>query len=269
MTPDQFDRAVASLEGYFGVIGLFGGNPCMSPHFEDYCRILRERVPFAQRGLWSHNLRGKGAVARATFDPRHSNLNVHLDPEAAEEMRRDWPECAGYIKGTLEDSMHGTPWVSPTDLGVPEADRWAKIADCDISKYWSSLIGVVRGEIRAFFCEVAYAMAALHEGNPDWAGTGRPMPDVGMEVTPGWWKRPMADFARQVETCCHHCAIPYRRPGQLAIGGEAEEYSPTHAAIARPKVRDRPVSLVTEIGMMQRDRPSTDYLPGTTPRSRR
>lgn len=269
MTPDQFDQAVASLEGYFGVIACFGGNPCMSPHFEDYCRILRARVPFEQRGIWTNNLMGKGAVARITFNPRHSNLNVHLDSDAAGEMRRDWPESAGYIKGTLEDSMHGTPWVSPTDLGIPEERRWDMIAGCDISKYWSSLIGVVRGELRAFFCEVAYAMAALHQDNPDWSGTGQPMPDVGLPVTPGWWRKPMAEFEQQVLACCHHCAIPLRRQGQLAIGGDHEEFSLTHQFIARPKARSRVIEMVTIGGIMDRtDRPSTEYLPGTTPKVR-
>jgi hypothetical protein len=271
MTPDQFDEACASLDGYFGTVGLFGGNPCTSRYFEDYCRIMRARFPFEQRGIWTNCLMGKGAHARITFCPKHSNVNVHMNSEAYEEFRRDWPEALIARKehtdrGLAEDSRHGSPWVSMTDLGVPEDERWRLIGDCKINKHWSAIICLVRGELRGFLCEVQGHMAALHADNPDWAGTGAPMPDVGLPIVPGWWRSPLAAFESQVRTCCHHCAVPLQRPGQLAIGGEKEEFSPTHAYLARPKVRDRRVDVVSIGGSIRRgDRPATQYLPGVTP----
>jgi hypothetical protein len=266
MTVDQFEQACICLEGYFGVIGVFGGNPALHPDFDKICQVMRARVPFEQRGLWCNRLMGKGAHARITFNPKHSNINVHLNSEAAEEFRRDWPECAPYIKGIEQDSVHGTPWKSPIDLGYSEEERWERIADCDISKHWSSLFGVIRGELRFFFCEVAYSMSALHQDNPDWRGTGQPFPDIGLPATPGCWNQPMAAFEQQVLTCCHNCAVPLRLPGQLAIGGTQEEFSETHRFIAKPKTRSRPVEFVTIGGAAERpDRPATNYLPGTTP----
>lgn len=266
MTVEQFDRAVASLEGYFGVVGVFGGNPALHPHFDELCAILRARVPFERRGLWCNNLRGKGAHARITFNPRHSNLNVHLDSAAADEIRRDWPEAAPYIKGESEDSVHGSPWVSMKDAGVPEDERWRLISECDINRHWSALIGVVRGELRAFFCEIAYAQAALHQDNPDWEGSGARMPDTGLPVTPGWWRLNMDAFEGQVRVHCHACGVPLRRPGQLAVGGQLEEFSETHRFIARPKVPGRTVELLQIGGVPDRpSRPLTEYLPGVTP----
>lgn len=267
MTPEQFNQACASLAGYWGVVGMFGGNPTMHPQFGELCRIMRDWIPFLQRGLWSNNLRGKGADARATFNPRFSNLNVHLDSEAAAEFRRDWPESAPFVKGTNLDSLHGSPWVAMKDVIEDEEERWRLIGDCDINKYWSALIGVVRGELRAFFCEVAYAQAALHEDNPDWDHTGRPMPDTGLGVVPRWWRAPMAAYEQQVRTHCHACGIPMRRPGQLAIMGSHEEFSETHRYLARTKVKDRDVQFVSVESLVRTDRPSTEYLPGTTPRS--
>lgn len=271
MTPDQFGQAVDSLDGYFGVVGVFGGNPCTSRYFEDYCRILRAKVPFARRGLWTNNLMGKGAIARVTFNPATSNVNVHQCREAYEEVRRDWPEALDArpqhtTLGLTEDSRHGTPWVSPTDLGVPEDERWRLIGGCEINAHWSAIVTLVRGELRAFLCEIQGHMAALHADNPDWAGTGQPMPDVGLPVEPGWWRRPLEDFADQVRTCCHHCSIPLKRPGQLANGGDREEFSPTHEWIARPRRKARPVELVT-IGapVVREERPATEYLEGVTP----
>ena len=76
MSPEHFEQAVRSLgfpcrqaQGhiYFGVVGLFGGNPALSPHFEAYCRILKGLVPYAQRGLWCNHPCGKGKLMRETF----------------------------------------------------------------------------------------------------------------------------------------------------------------------------------------------------------
>ncbi len=268
MSPEQFDQACASLEGYWGVVGMFGGNPAVHPQFSELCRIMRSRIPFLQRGLWCNNMRGKGADARITFNPRYSNLNVHLSGEAYQEFERDWPESIPFLKGLETDSIHGSPWVAMKDVIPDEAERWKLIGDCDVNRYWSAMICVVRGELRAFFCEIAGAQAMLHQDNPDWDGTGQPMPDTGVAVMPGWWRVKMETFEPQARLHCHACGIPLRRKGQLAIGGQEEEFSETHRFIARPKSKDKTVNIVSIGGLQTRPaRPSTEYLPGTTPRT--
>lgn len=266
ITVEQYERAVASLADYPGIVGMFGGLPTMHPQFPELCRVLKAHIPFERRGLWANDLRGHGALCRQTFNPKVSNLNTHLDMAARDEMVRDWPECAPYVKGFDSDSKHTTPWVGMSDLIEDEAERWRLIGDCDINRNWSAMICVVRGDLRGFFCEIAGAMAMLHQDNPDWAGTGAPMPDIGVPIEPGWWKRPMKDFEHQVRTCCMNCGVPMRRAPQLAIGGDHEEVSKVHEPIGRPKRRERPVELVTIGGLAERpERPATNYLPGTTP----
>ena len=265
MSLDEFEQAVQSLAGFPGIIGVFGGQPTLHPKFSAICQIMRKYVPQAQRGLWTNALNGHGSTCRATFNVQRSNLNVHLDSEAADEFRRDWPESTPYIKGTDLDSLHGSPWVAMKDVIDDEEERWRLIADCDINRYWSACLGVVPGRgLRAYFCEIAYAMAALHaaaEDADDW-------PDTGLEVVPGWWRQPMAAFEQQVRLHCHSCGIPMRRPGQLAVMGGHEEFSQTHRHIARPKVKDRPVQFVSVEALVRTEQPATDYLPGTTPRQR-
>jgi hypothetical protein len=269
MSVEQFEEACASLEGYWGLTGLFGGNCCLHPKFDELCKIMRAYFPFRQRGIWTNNLMGKGKYARVTFDPAHSNLNCHMNTESYEEFVRDWPESKPYLKGHDKDSIHVTPWVAMRDVIPDEEKRWELISKCDINQTWSALLGVHRGKLTAWFCEVAYAMAALHENNPDWCGSGQAMPDVGLPATPGWWRKPIADFAEQVNTCCHACGVPMRRPGLPAIGGDHEEFSETHRFIARPKVKSRPVEIVTIGGLAERpERPATQYLPNVTPRYR-
>ena len=244
----EFEQACLSLKDYFGVVGVFGGNPCMHPKFDVLCEILRKHIPAEQRGLWSNKFFGHGAVCRETFNPAVSNLNCHLDHEAYLEMCRDWPEAKPYIKGMDSDSRHSPPFVAMKDVVADESKRWDMIANCDVNQHWSALVGVVPGKgLRAFFCELAYAQAALHADDPEW-------PDTGMPVEPGWWKRPMQDFAEQVRWHCHRCGVPLRRFGQLAVSGQHEEVSETHKDIYKPKDKNRRVELITV------DAPSTPVL---------
>lgn len=262
MTPAEFETAVRSLDGYFGTFGVFGGNPCLSPHFGAYCEILRAHVPFPRRGLWSNHPRNKGTLCRVTFDPSCSNLNTHLSQEAYDEFCRDWPEAKKYLKGLDQDSVHTAPFVAIKDVVGDEGAMWDMISQCDVNKYWSSLLGIVPGRgLRAYFCELAFAQANLHCDDPDW-------PDVGLPATPGWWRKPLADFEAQIRQHCPACGIPLRRPGQRAVTGEREEFSETHRAIARPKVKGRVVDFVGVESLTRSDRPATEYLPGTTPKAR-
>lgn len=251
---EDFEKAIVSLKGYWGVVGLFGGNPPMHPHFDKLCEVLAKHVPFEQRGLWSNNLLGKGAIARKTFNPEVSNLNVHLDQNAYDEFWRDWPEARKVVKGHDTDSRHSPPFVAMKDVGIPEEERWKLIGNCDINQNWSAMVCYVphRG-LRAFFCEIAGGMAMLHADDPDW-------PDTGIEATPGWWQKPMQDFAQQVRHDCHLCGVPLRRFGQLAVNGEYEEVSESHRGVYKTKDRNRRIELVTVVTDAQKLRRATDYI---------
>lgn len=276
MTPDQFEQACRSLEGYWGTIGVFGGNPAISPHFEDCCAILRKHFPQEQCGLWCNAPMGKGAAMRATFNPRISNLNVHLDRNAHDEFKRDWPESLPF--GLERDSRHAPVYLAMQDLDAlpsarcidgkdqtfatrmpnTEENRWELIARCDINQHWSAMVGTFRGGIRAWFCEVAGGMASLHENDPDW-------PDNGMPVEKDWWRAPMTVFAAQVRQCCHRCGVPLRGYGELAQETDAhgtEQTTVTHAGIFHSKRRGRAVQIVTDVVQLGTGRLSkmTDYL---------
>lgn len=254
ITPDQFKIAVDSLTDYFGVVGIFGGNPAIHPQFDDLCTILRGAIPWEQRGLWCNHPKGKGATARITFNPAVSNLNVHESQEAWDEFSRDWPECRPFLKGLDSDSRHAPPFVAMQDVIPDEAERWKLIQDCDVNRNWSAMICVFRGELRGFFCELAAAQAMLHQDEPDY-------PDTGVPITPGWWKQGMKAFEHQVRKHCHECGVPLRGHGALANGGPCEQVSATHAGIYRPKRAGRPVEMVTDLiqlgSPLQR---ATDYI---------
>lgn len=238
MKPEQFKEAVDSLEGYFGVVGVFGGNPAISPHFAEYCEILASSwVPKEQRGIWCNHPRGKGELMRRTFNPAVSNLNVHLKQEAYAEFARTWPESQRYLKGHDTDSRHAPVFVSMQEMIPEEQERWRLIANCDINREWSAYIGTFRGELRAWFCEIAGSQARLNENNPEY-------PDTGLPVTPGWWRKSMKDFAEQVRFHCHRCGVPLRGYGQKAVDGIAEQCSSEYQDVYLPKIKGRDVQVV-------------------------
>jgi len=286
ITVEQFTAAIDSLKGYFGVVGIFGGNPAMHPQFAELCEILKQRIRREQRGLWCNNPKGKATTMRAIFNPAVSNLNVHLNRQAYDEFVRDWPECKRYLKGLdpawpeaealqsdpkeyarrVGDARHSPPYVAMQDIDkLPfpdgsvrdntEENRWELIADCDINKHWSAILCVFRNNLRAYFCEIAGAQAMLHQADPAY-------PDLGKPVTAGWWRLPMTAFAEQASYHCHACGIPLRGYGDLAVGGTTEQVSATHADIFKPKQSSRQVQLVqlsTELSGQSLKR-VTDYV---------
>lgn len=284
MTPTQFEEACKSLKGYWGVVGVFGGNPAVNPHFEEICEILRGYFPKEQRGLWCNNPLGKGAAMRATFDPAVSNLNVHLDKKAFDEFKRDWPESRPF--GLDKDSRHSPCYVAmkdvlkkfcptcggngwhtaggndPADCGTcygtgkvyDEPKAWELISNCDINKHWSAMIGVFRGQLRAWFCEIAGAQSILHQWDSKACECGNSLlgcsicdayghengrifdyPDTGINLENyakynridrlegtdvsnpiEWWQRSMGFFRNQVKKHCHECGVPLRGHGENA-----------------------------------------------------
>lgn len=253
ITPDQFETACQSLADYFGICGMFGGNPALHPQFPLLCEIMREYIPKERRGLWCNNINGHGRIAAATFNPAVSNLNVHKDRAAYDEFRRDWPQARPF--GLDEDSRHSPPYVALQDIIPDEAERWRLIGQCDVNQFWSAMICVFRGELRGYFCEIAGAQAMLHQHEPSY-------PDLGLPITPGWWNQPMSAFESQVRHHCMACGIPLRGYGELAVDGRVEQVSATHADIYRPKTSGREVQLVQIESELRRapESRATDYV---------
>lgn len=202
MSVDVFRAALRSLDGWPGIRGIFGGNPCAHPRFADLMTVLVEEVPDQkQRGLWTNNLLGHGPIVREVFYPKgRFNLNTHGNAAAADEMRE-------YLPGVpIRDNGIGS-WHSPIlldwrDMGIGEPDWVAAREDCDINREWSAAIMQRAGKPYAYFCEVAGAIDGIRGENH------------GIEAVPGWWRWKMDRFTDQVRQCCDRgCGVPLRRLG--------------------------------------------------------
>jgi organic radical activating enzyme len=74
ITVNQFEAACKSLTGYFGIVGVFGGNPALHPKFPEICEIARRYFPKEKLGLWCNHPKGHGKVMAHTFNPAVSTL---------------------------------------------------------------------------------------------------------------------------------------------------------------------------------------------------
>lgn len=310
MPPEMFEQAVRSLgfkpsdEGgldgseYFGVVGVFGGNPATSPHFDAYCEVLRRLVPFEQRGIWCNN---PMSVDRAremarTFDPSVSNLNCHTKSEAYDKFVIGWPACRPV--GLHTDSRHSPVHLAAKDVvraicpdcngrctrltdinpgfaasvvcetcdgtgDAPDYERiWDSVSRCDINQNWSAMLGMFRGQLRAWFCEVAGAQAILHQDDESYPDTGKRVEEL-MELREPWWQLPMSSFSSQVAKHCPECAVPLRGYGELSQRGDGEELtSATHVDVFKPKRKGRTVAVATDLVQLGTGRLAltTDYL---------
>lgn len=243
MTPENFRTALRTLEGFSGVIAVIGGNPCLHPHFEELCAILRaEIINQRQRGLWSNNVFNHQQVIAETFG--FFNLNPHNDARGIESLTRLREKIPG-LPFYTGHSTHAPLLTAIRDLEPDRREMWDAISKCDINANWSASIVQNNGELRAYFCEVA-ASFDLARGT-----------DHGVPVVPGWWNRGIDDFADQVRHFCPGCGVPARVPG-VRDADEADTFTESNRDIATHTRGRRTVTLHTG-AQPTGQRPVTSY----------
>lgn len=202
---DGFAKAVKALEGYPGVIGLMGGNPCLHPKFESLVACLAASFPKEQCGLWTNNLNGHGDLVREKLG--YFNFNVHGNKAWAQEMNRTNP--AQQVFGLTKKCWHGAVSVDMS-IFIPDAQaRNDLIAACDINQKWSAAVVETSDGLKGFFCEVAAARACVFKGE-----------NLGIDASEkDWWKLGMWRFKKQVQAFCHCCGVPLRLKGHEDLPG--------------------------------------------------
>lgn len=166
-------RAIDSLDGFQGQIGITGGEPTLHPNFTEICDYLREKIPPDQRYLQTtgHKWKDYKSLIKKTFGDRVS-YNDHKD-----STQKHHPMLVA-IKDVVKDS----------------ALRRELINKCWVREKWSAMISS-RG---CFSCEIAGAFDALYNGSE------------GLPVEKGWWKKGHEHFNSQMERYCNQCgaALP-------------------------------------------------------------
>jgi hypothetical protein len=170
MDLDTVERAIRSLDGFPGRIGIMGGEPALHPQFREILALMRELVPKDKREFWTAGFKWaeyKDDI-HETFDEDRIAFNDH----------------------TQETGRH-QPLLVAIEEVVEDADlRAILIENCPFQARWSASI-TPKG---AFFCEIAAAQDYLFEG------------PGGYDVVPGWWKKDPSEFQDQVNEYCGKCS---------------------------------------------------------------
>lgn len=174
MSLEQVEKAIDSLTGFSGGIGIMGGEPLMHPDFHEICLLMKRMVPPEKRYLWTsgYNWNARRRTVRTTFG-ENVHFNNHNDT-----TQKHHPMLLG-ISDVIEDK---------------ELVR-RLIDDCWVNRKWSASINP-KG---SFFCEIAAAMDVLFDG------------PGGHHVIRGWWDKDPDDFRDQIERYCYRCGacVPY------------------------------------------------------------
>jgi hypothetical protein len=176
MEKRDVEKAIDSLVGFPGVVGLLGGEPLLHPHFEQICKYMQTKIPKEQAGLWTCLPKGK------------------------EHYRETIVETFGHIfinDHSRTDILHAPVLVASKEVDLPGWQKDYLINKCWVQNSWSASINP-KG---AWFCEVAAALAMLLD-----------VKNLGWEVDKGWWARSPQHFISQM-AMCHYCgcAMPLKR----------------------------------------------------------
>ena len=202
-----FRKAVDSLEGFGGIVGVMGGEPTLNPDFDRIVEYYASKVPavmkFPAFRQPMRSFTGYAARKLAMNLPFRRGLWTSLGGgyyRHFERIQDTFP--LQFINDHSSAGLHQALLMPRGELGIPD-EVWFPLRDkCWIQNEWSASI-TPKG---AFFCEVAAALDMLFDGPGGWP------------VEPGWWKRRPEEFGDQLRWC-EYCSAPLNVPRLPANGG--------------------------------------------------
>ena len=196
-----FSRAIDSLNGYDGKIGVMGGEPTLHPDFEEMIHLYAQKVG----GGIKFSINRKPLAGEYGYKlPKNSlaasrrGLWTSLGPKYYDhfELIQDVFDFQA-INDHLIPGWHQALMITRKELDISD-DEWIELRDkCWVQNSWSGSI-TPKG---AFFCEIAAAFDMLFNGPGGWP------------IEPDWWRRKPEAFGGQLKWC-EMCAAPLNTPEQ-------------------------------------------------------
>ncbi len=212
MDYDYFCKAVDSLEGHPGLIGVMGGEPTLHPRFADMCKYLQTKIPeqykVKDRSLYYPT--DSFIEVRRRSELKQYEIHEYADgPRPIIQGAGLWTSMTRLYRDNLEIiqdtfnfqnlndhtniSYHQPVLVSRKDMGIDDK-TWEKLREkCWVNQQWSGSI-TPKG---CFFCGEAGALDLLYDG------------PGGLPLEKGWWKKDISEFKDQFHWC-EYCGIPLK-----------------------------------------------------------
>jgi hypothetical protein len=175
MDLDAIEKAIDSLEGFPGHIGVMGGDPAMHPQFLEICAMWEKKIPSSRRVLWTSGYKWK--------DYEHV-------------IRRVFGNMVVYNDHSSPGQKHQPILVAIDDVVGDKELMWRLIDDCWLQPRWSASVNAKGG----FFCEVAAALDIL------FGGPG------GYPLEKMWWNKGPDAFRDQIRRYCPLCSAALPLP---------------------------------------------------------
>ncbi len=246
---DTFKRAVASMKGYHGTIGIMGGEPTLHPEFERFVKYLDSQLPKGHKKENTSLIRPQKDFIESILLENKENSEVYEYTTGNRETVVGaglWSAMVPTYKKYYEliqdvfkmqavndhgNIMYHSPiLINRKDLGISDQD-WYKIRDCCWAQdIWSATI-TPKG---AFFCEIAGALDMLFDGPGGWP------------IEEGWWKRTPDQFGEQLKWC-EYCGIAietFTRDANDWIDDVSESMLKKLEQIGSPKLKKGKINLV-------------------------
>ena len=180
MDLESIEKAIDSLEGYKGKIGIMGGEPTMHPQFKEICEIVQRKVPKGNACIFTSGYKWK-QYKKLIFDT------------FGETGGGNGPVFYNDHKGP---GKHVPVLIAAEEVINNKKTMWDLINRCWIQECWSASINP-KG---AFFCEVAAMLDMVLDG------------PGGYPVEKGWWIKDPEQFEDQMKRYCTRCsaALPVK-----------------------------------------------------------
>ncbi len=263
---DTFKRAVDSMEGYGGTVGLIGGEPTLHPEFERFAEYMRgkyahlyeentDEYMYHPLNDFMKSIQDLGLAHTERMDTPCGALGAVPSPGLFSAMGSTYLKHYETIQDTFKrqglndhtnDMFHQPALVSRKDLGIPD-EKWLELREnCWLQNNWSASI-TPKG---AFFCEIAGCLDMLFDGPGGWP------------LEKGWWKREPDQFSDQLHWCemCGFACETFTRNAQDPVDDVSASLVKKLEEVRSPKAKSGKINVIkVEDGVIAEESKASDF----------
>ncbi len=171
MDLERVEKAIESLNGFDGEIGLMGGEPTLHPICLEICQMFQDKIPRRRRGFWTSGWEWEEYkdVIEKTFDKDLIVYNEH----------------------STDGGIHQPILAAMKDLVKDKKLREELKDNCWVQRRWETCSITPYG---VYFCEIAATLDIIMNGRK-----------LAVPLSNGWWRN--NELFKNQKKICDNCGI--------------------------------------------------------------